>query len=205
MSTSNSQPIHSAHFVKGIVTDSDPILYDGILQVAFVGRSNVGKSSVINSLTGRKNLCRSSSTPGFTKEINFFLIQTTKDESLARPSCYLVDLPGYGFARGSHDERDTILELINSYIFNQKLMQVKFVVIVDAKVGLTKDDVQMLNILKERGRDFVVVANKIDKLKKSELPKALNAIRSQLTGYEVIPYSAQEGVGIEALREVCFG
>src|SRR5881394_1791063 len=120
--------IKSADFVKGITGD-DIILTDNIPQIAFIGRSNVGKSSVINSLANKKAMARSSSSAGRTKEINFFLIN--KD-------FYLVDLPGYGFAHGSLDERKNIQQLIYWYLTNPEVEQKKVVLIIDANVGVTQ-------------------------------------------------------------------
>lgn len=181
--------IKSAAFVKGI-TDYDDILADGIPQIAFIGRSNVGKSSVINSLLGRRDLARSSSQAGRTKEINFFLVNN---------NFYLVDLPGYGFAHGSLAERKNIQKLIYWYITHPDVEQKKVVLIIDAEVGVTESDSQMLGLLHEQDKQIIVVANKIDKVKKTELKNQLKAIEAKIIFYSVLPYSAEKKIGVKEL------
>jgi GTP-binding protein len=185
--------IKSAQFIKGIVGD-DEILGDGIPQVAFLGRSNVGKSSVINVLASQKNLARSSSVPGRTREINFYLIN--KD-------FYLVDLPGYGFAHGSRDSRETIQQLIYWYITRPNILQKKVVLIVDANIGITDSDAQMLFTLNEEKKDVIIVANKVDKLKKNDYKKKLLAIEKETGAHPLIPFSAEKKTGInELIKEI---
>ncbi|HFC36125.1 MAG TPA: ribosome biogenesis GTP-binding protein YsxC, partial [Candidatus Moranbacteria bacterium] len=118
--------IKTAKFVKGII-GTDEILRDGKQQIAFVGRSNVGKSSVINSLVGIKKLAKSSATPGRTQEINFFLIND---------KVYFVDLPGYGFAKISKKQREKIRKMIIWYLSYAETKPCKVVLIIDAKVGI---------------------------------------------------------------------
>jgi GTP-binding protein len=180
--------IKSAEFVKGIVDDE--ILGNGIPQVAFIGRSNVGKSSVINSLVNRQDLARSSAKPGKTREINLFLIN--KD-------FYLVDLPGYGFAEGSLDERQNLKSLIQWYFKHPHIAQRKVVLIIDAKVGMTESDSNMLRLLHQYGKNVVVIANKIDILKKADLKKQIQKIEKDVSFYNVIPYSAEKKIGVQAL------
>lgn len=187
--------IISATFVKS-VTNDDNLIRDALPQVAFVGRSNVGKSSVINTLVGRKALVRSSSTQGFTKEANFFLINE---------NMYLVDLPGYGFAKGSKEDREKIMELIQWYVFHPEIVQKRIVVVLDAKVGVSHDDLETIKQLEEQGKDIVIVANKIDRLTQGEAHKALRVIEGLVPGHVVIPYSAEKKVGVERLREAVFG
>ncbi len=182
--------ITSAVFKKGVVDDRSLGRGDTFPQIAFIGRSNVGKSSVINSLTGKKGLARSSSTPGRTQEINFFLIND---------AFYLVDLPGYGFAHGSFEKKDRILDLIDWYLFHPEITQKKVVLIVDAKVGMTKDDIRIFNLLVEEGKDIIIVANKTDKLKQAELKKSIDAIREMTGSYPVIPYSSEKLIGVKTL------
>ena len=186
--------ITSAKFIKGIV-DADEILDDGIPQVAFIGRSNVGKSSVINTLANKKDLAKTSSFPGRTREINIFLINN---------SFYLVDLPGYGFAKGSKQEQEKIQSLIYWYLLDSRYRQKKVVLIIDAELGATNNDLQMLYSLKERGKDVVVVANKVDKIKKSSYKKQLADIQSALGDYKIIPYSAKKKIGVNELANEIF-
>ena len=186
--------ITSAVFVKGVVGDDD-ILRDGIPQVAFIGRSNVGKSSLINALTGKKELSRSSSIPGRTQEVNFFLINK---------KYYLVDLPGYGYAQGEQKKKDFIFNLVNSYIFNSPAEQKKIVMIIDAKVGPTADDLAMLKSLEQKGKDLIIAVNKIDRLNANELRKSILNIQ-ELVGYHtIIPCSTKTHVGINEISNICF-
>lgn len=177
--------ITSAVFVKG-VRGTDPILAGNKPYIAFIGRSNVGKSSVINSLVKQKNLARASVSPGRTREINLFLINN---------SFYLVDLPGYGFAKASRDVQEHIQQLIYWYLLNSEYEQKKVVLIIDANVGLTDNDVKMLYSLERKGKNIVIVANKVDKIKKSEYESQLQKIRDVTHGHTVIPYSAKKGIG----------
>lgn len=185
--------ITSAKFVKGLVGD-DEILHDGLPQVAFIGRSNVGKSSVINSIANQKALARTSSFPGRTQEINVFLLN--KD-------FYLVDLPGYGFAKGSKEMQENLQRLIYWYFFDSQAEQKKVVLIIDANIGPTNNDMEMLYSLKEAGKDVVVVANKIDKIKKNNLAQEIKRIQQEVSNYKVIPYSAEKKIGInELIQEI---
>jgi GTP-binding protein len=126
--------IRSAKFIKGVV-GTDEIFEDGIPQIVFIGRSNVGKSSVINTLANEKGLARTSSTPGRTQQINIFLINK---------AFYLVDLPGYGFAKVPLAVKQQIQKMINWYLFNSDYNFKRVILIVDANVGPTKDDLDML-------------------------------------------------------------
>ncbi len=187
--------IKSAVFVKGIVAD-DEALHNGIPQIAFIGRSNAGKSSTINAITGSKKLSKTSSFPGRTQEINLFLIND---------SMYLVDLPGYGFATASQETRDKLQNLISGYLFDPKYLQKKVVLIVDAKVGPTKSDLEVLSELDRLEKDIVIAVNKIDKVKNSEYSKQMKSIREAVGDHVVVPYSAETGRGVEDLVESVFG
>ncbi len=183
--------IKSVEFIQGVAGD-EKILHEQIRQVAFVGRSNVGKSSVINTLVG-KQIARSSNTPGKTREINLYLVN--KD-------FYLVDLPGYGFAKGDAHARDYIKHMILWYLFFSDIPHKKIVLILDAVVGPTKDDLNMIRRLNEREKDLIIVVNKIDKLKKSESQAQLNKIQKQVGKAQVLPYSAEKKIGIAELSKL---
>lgn len=183
--------INSAIFIRGVVGESE-ILEDKFPQVAFIGRSNVGKSSVINTLTGKKDLAKTSSFPGRTQQINVFLINK---------AIYLLDLPGYGYAKGSKDHQQGIQQLIYWYFFDSPYVQKKVVLIVDANIGPTETDMQMLHSLKEHDKNVVVVANKIDKIKKSKVASQLKEIASSIGKYKVIPYSAEKKIGMAELAK----
>lgn len=180
--------------MKGLVGD-DEILADGIPQIAFVGRSNVGKSSLINVLTNSK-VSRTSSFPGRTQEINIFLVNN---------EFYLVDLPGYGFARSSGLGREKIGELIDSYLFNSIHNQKRVVMIIDANVGLTDKDILMLEELEKFNKDFMIVANKIDKMTQSEYHKKINEIK-KIVGEQhlIVPFSSKTRKGLENLSDEIF-
>lgn len=181
--------ITSAEFVKGVVGE-DPILEDTLPKYAFIGRSNVGKSSLINTLVNKKALAVTSSFPGRTKQLNVFLVNK---------KIHFIDLPGYGFSKGSHESRSQILNLINWYLFLSKYQQNKVILIIDAYVGPTEDDLEMLYSLRGAKKNIIVVANKIDKVKKSQLKSQLEKIQATIGPITVIPYSAEEKIGIKEL------
>ena len=160
-------------------------------EIAFAGKSNVGKSSVINRLLQRKNFARVGDKPGKTVHVNYFVIDR---------KCYLVDLPGYGFAKVSQQEKDRWGRLMEDYFAAQRIDL--GVLIVDYRHPPTNNDITMANWFLDSGCPFVVVANKMDKLKKSELKSNLEVIRRDLglpDSCPVIPFSAEKGDGREEL------
>ncbi|MFH1575459.1 MAG: ribosome biogenesis GTP-binding protein YihA/YsxC [Candidatus Nealsonbacteria bacterium] len=185
--------VESAQFIKGVL-GSDNILEDGIPQVAFIGRSNVGKSSVINSLVGNNDLAKTSSFPGRTQQINIFLINN---------SLYLIDLPGYGYARISDELRDRLNAMISWYFFVSDYKQKKVVLIIDANIGPTKDDLGILHNLEDYNKNIIIVANKIDKIKQMAYEKQFKKIKKLIGDHQIIPYSAKKKVGAdELLKEI---
>ncbi len=186
--------IKSAKFIKGIV-GPDTVLEDGTPHVAFIGRSNVGKSSIINSLTNQKGLAKTSSFPGRTQQINVFLL----NESL-----YLLDLPGYGFAQASKEKREEIQGLINWYLFMSPYQQKMIILIIDANIGPTNIDMEMLSNLETHEKNIIVVANKIDKIRKSDYAKQLKKIREKIGCHKVIPCSAEKRIGIGEISSELF-
>lgn len=190
---------NKADFVRSAASP-EQFLRDGRKQVAFAGRSNVGKSSVINRLLNRKNLARVGASPGKTTQVNYFNI----DDKL-----YLVDLPGYGYAKVSKAERDRWGRLMENYFHSSGLIDLG-VLIVDARHKPTADDVTMHDFFRASGCPVLVVANKVDKLKRSEIEPSLALIRETLDLGEdetLIPFSAEKGDGKERLlgllREFC--
>ncbi len=161
-------------------------------QIAFSGRSNVGKSSLINTLLGRKALARVSSSPGKTVTINFYDVDKT---------LYFVDLPGYGFAKRSEAERLAFSRLTDGYfIRNPHLEKLRLVVqLVDIRIGPTEDDAMMLRFLSEANIPFLIVASKADKLSKSAVATAKDKLCVSYPSVTVIPFSSQNGTGREAL------
>ncbi|MBO5727718.1 MAG: YihA family ribosome biogenesis GTP-binding protein [Oscillospiraceae bacterium] len=166
-------------------------------EIAFSGKSNVGKSSVINRLLNRKNMARVGEKPGKTIQVNYFPIDK---------KCYFVDLPGYGYAKVSKGERDRWGMLMEEYFADPELMSLG-VMIVDARHKPTADDCTMAQWYKDAGRPFVVVANKLDKLKKSEIEPNLQQIRLTLEldeSVQLIPFSAEKGTGRQELLNLIF-
>ena len=183
--------VQKAEFILSAASPKD-FWRDALPQVAFAGRSNVGKSSVINRLLNRKNFARVGAAPGKTTQINYFKIDN---------AFYLVDLPGYGYARVSKGERDRWGRLMEGYFADPELMTLG-VMIVDARHKPTADDCTMAQWYRGAGCPFLVVANKLDKLKKSEVEGNLQRIRETLElGEEdmVIPFSAEKGTGRDEL------
>ena len=181
---------NKVEFIRSAVKKED-FLRDGLPQMAFAGRSNVGKSSVINRLVNRKNFARVGASPGKTSQINYFLLDG---------GAYLVDLPGYGYAKVSKAERDRWGRLMESY-FASGLITLG-VMIVDARHKPTADDVTMANSFYDAECPVIVAANKLDKLKKSEIEPNLARIRETLglrEGDALVPFSAERGDGKEQL------
>lgn len=187
--------LNRAAFVKSAASKSD-FIRDGKPCIVFAGKSNVGKSSVINRLLNRKNFARVGSQPGKTVHVNYFDIDG---------ACYFVDLPGYGYAAGSKAERDRWGRLMESYFAESERITLG-VHIVDARHKPTGDDITMSEWFKSSQSPFVVVANKTDKLSKSAVEPNLAVIRETLQlGDEVkiIPFSAEKGSGRnELLSEI---
>ena len=181
---------NKVEFIRSAVSPRD-FLRDGLPQLAFAGRSNVGKSSVINRLVNRKNFARVGASPGKTSQINYFRLDG---------AAYLVDLPGYGYAKVSKAERDRWGRLMEAY-FASGLISLG-VMIVDARHKPTADDVTMASWFRDTGCPLMVAANKLDKLKKSEIDPNLALIRQTLSlgeGDLLLPFSAEKGVGREDL------
>ena len=180
--------LHNAEFVLSAASPKD-FLADGLPQIAFAGRSNVGKSSVINRLLGRKNFARVGAAPGKTTHVNYFRF----DDRF-----YLVDLPGYGYARVSQGEKERWARLMESYFARPERITLG-VLVVDARHRPTADDRQMADWFRGTGRPFVVAANKVDKVKPSVLTESLDLIRSVLEASELIAFSAEKGTGRDDL------
>ena len=183
--------LNKAEFLKSAVSPSGFLAAD-LPCIVFAGKSNVGKSSVINRLLNRKNFARVGASPGKTTQINYFKI----DGGL-----YLVDLPGYGYAKVSKAERDRWGRLMENYFQSAGLIDLG-VLIVDARHKPTADDVTMREWFRGSGCPMVVVANKLDKLKRSEIEPNLVLIRETLDlGLDdvLVPFSAEKGEGKDAL------
>jgi GTP-binding protein len=163
-------------------------------EIAFAGKSNVGKSSVINRILQRKNFARVGEKPGKTIHVNYFTIDK---------KCYFVDLPGYGFAKVSQSEKDRWAKLMESYFAAGRIDL--GVMIVDARHAPTNNDITMANWFMESGCPFVVVANKLDKLGKTQIAPNLQVIREDLSLPDdcvIVPFSAEKGTGREELVRI---
>ena len=190
---------NKAEFIRSAVRP-EAFIRDGRPQVTFAGRSNVGKSSVINRLLNRKNFARVGATPGKTTQVNYFLIDNR---------VYLTDLPGYGYAKVSNAERERWDDLINSY-FEADRAVCLLVQLLDSRHAPSADDVQMLEYLHYHRIPFVAALTKGDKLKKSEIEPNLALIRQTLTlddSVLLIPFSAEKGTGktelLAAIGQYC--
>ena len=173
------------------VANSKNLICDGINQIAFVGRSNVGKSSLINMLTNNSKLCKTSQTPGRTRLVNYFLINN---------SFYFVDLPGYGYAKASGAEIEGWQSLIEPYLINNENLKL-VCALVDSRIEPTENDKIMINFLNYYRIPFVVVATKCDKFAKSKVKPQLNKIANtlKLGVKNIYGVSSQTGYGKEEL------
>lgn len=183
--------VNRAEFVKSAASP-ESFVRDMLPRIVFAGKSNVGKSSVLNRLLNRKNFARVGATPGKTVHVNYFSIDGR---------CWFVDLPGYGYAAVAKGERDRWAGLMESF-FSQPEQITLGVLIVDARHAPTADDVTMARWFRSTGRPLVVAANKCDKLAKTAVPGAVEAIREALgLGEEtaVLPFSAEKGTGRDEL------
>ena len=183
-------------FVKGVV-DMQGLPNPDKIEVCFSGRSNVGKSSLINALTGRKGLARASNTPGRTQEINFFSIPENH---------YLVDLPGYGYADAPVKVVEQWQNLLKQYLAGRQSLRRAFV-LVDGRHGVKKVDTEIMSMLDSSAVTFQVVLTKLDKVKEKDRENILEQVRSSLQNHpaafpEIILTSSEKGWGIQTLRSV---
>ena len=183
--------IKSAEFIRGI-TGTNSILTDGKKQIAFIGRSNVGKSSIINALLGRKELVKVGKKPGKTTEINFFLVNH---------KFYFVDLPGYGYAHVNKERLEKIRKLIIWYLTDTDIRPTCVAVILDIKVGMTKFDKEVVEILREQNHPYIIVANKSDKLNQKETADQIKKIQEDSLSADIMVCSAQTKKGMNKVLE----
>ena len=178
-------------YFEGAAGTSEQLPVSDLPEVVFAGRSNVGKSSLINKLLNRKSLARVSSKPGKTATINFYNLESAR----------LVDLPGYGFAKVSASEKKRWAELIDGYFAQERDLRL-VVLLIDSRHAPSNDDLTMLNFLIECEFPMVIVLTKIDKLKPTERKARLAALPDELdVDWEhMLPFSAETGEGVEELR-----
>ena len=166
----------------------------GLPEIAFAGRSNVGKSSLINKLAGRKSLARTSATPGKTATVNFYGV----------PGAWLVDLPGYGYAKTPKSEKERWRGLLDGYFCADRPIRL-VVQLIDMRHPPMKDDTSMLEYLQQTGYRYIIALTKSDKLGKTQREQRLESLRSELSflgEYIMIPCSAVKGEGVEQLRNL---
>ena len=188
--------ILSAKYLTSVVSEKD-ILNDELLEFAFVGRSNVGKSSLINALTGVKNLAKTSSTPGLTKMINYFLINN---------SFKFVDLPGYGYAKTGQKHIANWAGLMEKYLLNSTLLKTVFV-LVDSRHEPSELDKMMIEFLNHYQIPYMLIATKVDKLAKSKLPQNLSKIAKTLGVRRelILPFSSETLFGKDKILDYIEG
>ena len=163
------------------------------IEIAFAGRSNVGKSSMLNKILNRKNLARVSSVPGKTVTVNFFDCDGIK----------LVDLPGYGYAKVNFNEKKRWADLMEGYFTSDRNIRL-VVQLTDMRHPMTKDDLDMMRFMQSAGYDFIVVMTKSDKLNKTERTKRMEDIHTELAEFgdvKIIPFSASNGEGADEIRK----
>jgi len=183
---------NSEFIISAVKPQQYPV--DNRVEFAFVGRSNVGKSSLINTITNRKKLVKVSGTPGKTRLVNFFLINN---------EFYFVDLPGYGYAKVSKSEQAKWGTMMEMYLLNRKPLK-KIVLLVDSRHKPTADDIMMYDWVKHYGSKVIVIATKEDKLKRNEVKKSVKLIRETLgmpDDEKLILFSSLKKVGIDTLLD----
>lgn len=177
-------------FLERMAVDEKSYPKDGLKEIVLVGRSNVGKSSFINALTNRKKLAYTSSSPGKTRTINFYNI-----ENMFR----IVDLPGYGYAKISMSEREKWKKIIEEYLVKSQNIAL-ICQIIDVRHEPTKLDLMMYDYIQSTGTDYLIIANKLDKLKSSQILKQISIIKKSLINLEkdsLIPFSSQDKRGVK--------
>jgi GTP-binding protein len=174
------------HIISAARPDQFPA--ETLPEVAFLGRSNVGKSSLLNTLVGTKGLAFTSSTPGRTQVINFYRVD----------GCHFVDLPGYGYAKVPKEIRSRWKNLIESYLLERRTLKLALVLL-DARRGWMDKDLELKDWLESQGLPFKVIATKVDKLNQKEEHRGLAAIRKEVADNELLPFSAVTGRGVREI------
>jgi GTP-binding protein len=190
-------------FIRG-VPSMNFLPPEGPLEVAFAGRSNVGKSSLINALVSQKGLARTSNTPGRTQELNYFVPDGYSGEAGDLPPMALVDMPGYGYAQAPKDQVDAWTKLVFDYLRGRATLK-RVYVLIDSRHGLKPNDDEVLDLLDKAAVSYQIVLTKTDKIKEPAVPKliseTLEKIRKRPAAYpEVLSTSSEKGRGIDDLR-----
>lgn len=190
-------------FLRGVVA-LDGLPEIGMPEIAFAGRSNVGKSSLINALTGKKGLARTSNTPGRTQELNYFVPDGYSGEAGDLPPMALVDMPGYGYAQAPKEQVDAWTKLVFDYLRGRATLK-RVYVLIDARHGLKKNDDEVLDLLDKAAVSYQIVLTKTDKIKEAGVPRlvaeTLEKIRKRPAAYPfVLATSSEKGHGLDELR-----
>ncbi|WP_281978138.1 ribosome biogenesis GTP-binding protein YihA/YsxC [Pseudorhizobium flavum] len=178
---------------------------EGPLEVAFAGRSNVGKSSLINALVGHRGLARTSNTPGRTQELNYFVPEGYSGEGGDLPPMALVDMPGYGYAQAPKDQVDAWTKLVFDYLRGRATLK-RVYVLIDSRHGIKKNDEEVLDLLDKAAVSYQIVLTKTDKIKEAGVPRLISEtaekIRKRPAAYpEIIATSSEKGKGLDELRQ----
>jgi GTP-binding protein len=178
---------------------------EGPLEIAFAGRSNVGKSSLINGLVGQKGLARTSNTPGRTQELNYFVPDGYSGQPGDLPPMALVDMPGYGYAQAPKEHVDAWTKLVFDYLRGRSTLK-RVYVLIDSRHGIKKNDDDVLDLLDKAAVSYQIVLTKTDKIKDPAVPRliseTLEKIRKRPAAFpEVLATSSEKGIGMEDLRD----
>jgi GTP-binding protein len=190
-------------FIRG-VPSMEFLPPEGPLEIAFAGRSNVGKSSLINALVGYKGLARTSNTPGRTQELNYFVPDGYSGQAGDMPPMALVDMPGYGYAQAPKENVDAWTKLVFDYLRGRATLQ-RVYVLIDSRHGIKKNDEDVLDLLDKAAVSYQIVLTKTDKIKDPAVPRliaeTLEKIRKRPAAYpEVLSTSSEKGRGLDELR-----
>lgn len=190
-------------FIRG-VPSLDFLPPEGPAEIAFAGRSNVGKSSLINALVNRRGLARTSNTPGRTQELNFFVPEGFSGEGADLPPFALVDMPGYGYAQAPKEQVDRWTALVFDYLRGRTTLK-RVYLLIDARHGVKTNDEEVMTLLDKAAASYQVVLTKTDKLKAAEAEKVFAATEAKIAKRpaafpDVLATSSEKGIGMEALR-----